>query len=130
MAAGALLSTGLLKREELVKRAHESLKNLNVTRIDTFCIHMPDKSVPINETLAGINELHQAGAFRRFGLSNYLAADVEVIYAHCLATAFEEEHRNLRKPMNLRAALEASSDIRRGGECESGWTPANFSDVE
>jgi aryl-alcohol dehydrogenase-like predicted oxidoreductase len=51
--------------------------------VDIFYIHQPDHSIPISETLAGINELHQAGHFKRFGLSNYLAADVQAVYDHC-----------------------------------------------
>lgn len=33
--------------------------------------------------MAGIQDLYREGVFRRLGLSNYLAADVEKIHAHC-----------------------------------------------
>lgn len=42
-----------------------------------FYIHVPDRRTPLEETLAGINELYKAGKFKRFGLSNYLANDIE-----------------------------------------------------
>jgi len=54
-----------------------------------------DPSVPISETLAGINDVYKLGFFKRFGLSNYTAEGVEEIYAHCkeqgyvLPTAFQ-----------------------------------------
>lgn len=37
----------------------------------------------MESTLAGINKLHQKGAFKRFGLSNYSPQDVEKVYEHC-----------------------------------------------
>ncbi len=37
--------------------------------------------MPLQETLGGINELYKQGAFRRFGLSNFLAHQVEEIVA-------------------------------------------------
>ncbi|RQM07799.1 hypothetical protein DH86_00000671, partial [Scytalidium sp. 3C] len=46
-------------------------------RVDVFYIHVPDRRTPLEETLAGINELYKAGKFKRFGLSNYLANDIE-----------------------------------------------------
>lgn len=33
--------------------------------------------------MAGINEVHKLGLFKRFGLSNYTAEGVEEVYAHC-----------------------------------------------
>ncbi|KAJ5060213.1 NADP-dependent oxidoreductase domain-containing protein [Bipolaris maydis] len=40
----------------------------------------PDDSVPIEQTLEGINEAYKKGAFRRFGLSNYTAKQVQEVY--------------------------------------------------
>ncbi len=42
-------------------------------------MHAPSRSVPIEETLAAINELYKQGRFRRFGLSNYLPSEVEEV---------------------------------------------------
>lgn len=55
----------------------------SLLQVDIFYIHAPDSSVPISETLAGINEVYKAGSFARFGLSNYQAKDVEAVYNHC-----------------------------------------------
>lgn len=40
-------------------------------------MHAPDRRTPVKETLSGLNELHKQGAFKRLGLSNYLAEEVE-----------------------------------------------------
>lgn len=42
-------------------------------------MHAPDHETPIKETLSGINELYKTGAFRRFGLSNFNAEEVEEV---------------------------------------------------
>jgi aflatoxin B1 aldehyde reductase len=53
-----------------------------------FYIHAPDSSTPISETLAAINSVYRAGYFSRFGLSNYLAQDVEIVYEHCRTNGY------------------------------------------
>jgi aflatoxin B1 aldehyde reductase len=40
---------------------------------------VPDTRLPLEETLEGIDELYRAGAFRRFGLSNFSIAMVEEV---------------------------------------------------
>ncbi len=44
---------------------------------------MPDHQTPLSETLAGVDEVYKLGLFRRFGLSNYQASDVQAVYDHC-----------------------------------------------
>ena len=44
-----------------------------------YYLHAPDRRVPWKETLSGLNELHQQGAFKRLGLSNFLASEVEEV---------------------------------------------------
>lgn len=56
---------------------------ISFCQVDIFYLHAPDASIPISETLAGINEAYKSGAFERFGLSNYKAEDVEKVYTHC-----------------------------------------------
>lgn len=56
--------------------------------VDLFYLHAPDHSVPIAETLAGVDAVHRAGRFRRFGLSNYAAWQVARIHAHCVANKY------------------------------------------
>lgn len=38
--------------------------------------------------LSAINELHKAGVFKRFGLSNFVASDVQTVYDHCEKNGF------------------------------------------
>lgn len=53
-----------------------SMKALGKTKIKTFYLHKPDRSVPIEDTLRVINELYNEGLFEEFGVSNYNAWEV------------------------------------------------------
>lgn len=73
---------GSFHTEQVVESTQESLRKLKVDQIDILYLHTPDPSIPIEQTLQGIQQLHTSGAFRRFGLSNYSAEDVRHIYEH------------------------------------------------
>ncbi|KAJ3017460.1 hypothetical protein HKX48_003529 [Thoreauomyces humboldtii] len=66
-------------REVVVKTGNESLKKLKTSQVDIYYIHSPDRRLEWKETLAGINDLHKQGAFKRFGISNFLPAEVEEV---------------------------------------------------
>lgn len=51
--------------------------------MDVYYIHAPDRRFPLEEFLAGVNALYQAGKFKRFGLSNYLATEVDEVVRVC-----------------------------------------------
>lgn len=59
----------------------DSLSQLSISQLDILYIHAPDTSIPFEETLSAIDALHKKGAFRRFGLSNFTAAQVEQIHS-------------------------------------------------
>lgn len=42
----------------------------------------------MDETLSAINDIYKSGFFKRFGLSNYLAEDVQKVYDHCKAKGY------------------------------------------
>lgn len=74
---------GAVTKDGVIKGAQDSLKRLNIDQIDILYIHAPDDSIPIEETLEGINEAYKQGAFRRFGLSNFSAEQVQKAYDIC-----------------------------------------------
>jgi len=71
---------GSLARESLLDGIDKSLEELGVKSVETYFLHSPDPSTPLDETLFTISEIHSAGKFKHFGLSNFLAADVQKIY--------------------------------------------------
>ncbi|KAF5575610.1 aldehyde reductase [Fusarium pseudocircinatum] len=75
-----IMDPGSYRRDEVVTRTQKSLERLRVDQVDILYLHSPDPSIPIEETLAGIQGLYLAGAFRRFGLSNYTTDEVRKIH--------------------------------------------------
>ncbi|KAK3814666.1 MAG: Aldo/keto reductase [Linnemannia elongata] len=74
---------GSFNRENLPKQFRESLKALNATKVDILYLHAPDYSVPFEETLKAIDDLHKEGLFERFGVSNYSAWNVALMHSIC-----------------------------------------------
>lgn len=71
-----------LKYDQVITACHRSLKNLNTDTIDLYQIHWPSgsfgtPSVPIEETMAAMNELQQQGKIRAIGVSNFSPAQLE-----------------------------------------------------
>ncbi|KAJ7200233.1 NADP-dependent oxidoreductase domain-containing protein [Mycena haematopus] len=63
--------------------AKESVERLGIKSVDVYYIHAPDPSVELEDQLKGINEAYTAGHFKRFGLSNFTAAEVQRVYDIC-----------------------------------------------
>ena len=79
---GGFGGKGYATKDKIIEEANNSKKMLG-SKVDIFYIHAPDGDTPIEQTLEGINEVHNTGFFKRFGLSNYKAEDVEKVYNHC-----------------------------------------------
>ena len=71
-----------LKHDQVIAACHRSLKNLKTDTIDLYQIHWPAGSfgtpdVPIEETMAAMNELQQQGKVRAIGVSNFSRSQLE-----------------------------------------------------
>lgn len=66
---------------DTLRDAKDSLARVGIKQFDILYLHAPDTNVPFAETLKGIADAHKAGIFRRFGLSNFTAAQVEEVHA-------------------------------------------------
>ena len=76
---------GMHKPEKLRQTFETSLKELGQKSVEIFYLHAPDRSVPFEETLKEVNQLHEEGKFKVFGLSNYAAWEVAQIAEICIA---------------------------------------------
>jgi diketogulonate reductase-like aldo/keto reductase len=70
------------RRADIIRAAEQSLKRLNTDYIDLYQLHWPNYSVPIGETMAGMEELVEAGKIRFIGLSNFSAREIEQAQRH------------------------------------------------
>jgi 1-deoxyxylulose-5-phosphate synthase len=65
-----------LSRGALLKAAEDSLRRLGTDYLDVYYLHWPDYSVPLEETLAAMDELVRAGKVRQPASSNYASWQV------------------------------------------------------
>jgi aflatoxin B1 aldehyde reductase len=74
---------GAVHKDDVIKDSQDSLERVKIDQFDILYIHAPDTSIPFEETLDGINEVYKKGIFRRFGLSNFSAEQVQQVYDIC-----------------------------------------------
>jgi len=60
-------------RKIMVRSLEASLRRLNTDYVDVFMPHFPDGSTPIEEILAGLDDLRRSGKILHGGLSNFPA---------------------------------------------------------
>jgi diketogulonate reductase-like aldo/keto reductase len=60
-----------LRRDQLLRAAEGSLRQLGVDRIDLYQLHWSDPNVPIKETMGAMESLVDRGAVRYIGVSNF-----------------------------------------------------------
>ncbi|MBZ5515875.1 MAG: aldo/keto reductase [Acidobacteriia bacterium] len=86
-----------LSRSAILRAINSSLRRLQTDYVDLYYLHMPDASVPIEETLAALDELVRAGKVRYPAVSNYAAWQVAEI--HCLAEKRGYKPPHVSQPM-------------------------------
>jgi len=65
------------RRADLLKAADESLRRLRTDFIDLYQLHSPNYTVPIEETMAAMEELVERGKVRFIGVSNFSLAQLK-----------------------------------------------------
>jgi len=77
------LKPGDHQEEKLKTTFKLSLTTLKTNSVQLFYLHAPDRATPFEETLKAVNDLHVAGHFKEFGLSNYRSWEVCHIWHIC-----------------------------------------------
>ncbi len=65
-----------LSARHLISACEGSLQRLNTEWIDLYYLHLPDRSVPLDETLRAMEDLVRSGKVRYIACSNYRAWEV------------------------------------------------------
>jgi aflatoxin B1 aldehyde reductase len=74
---------GVHKADRLKEHANISFTELGADCVDIFYLHAPDHSVPFEETLQAVNDMHKEGKFVQLGLSNFAAWEVAEVWNIC-----------------------------------------------
>jgi len=77
-----------LSRAAIFKALDASLKRLQTDYLDLYYLHQPDYDVPLEETLAAMDEAVRAGKVRYPAVSNYAAWQVCEIVWQCAKSGF------------------------------------------
>ncbi len=67
---------GNASRKGTVKACEQSLKRLKTERLDCYLLHWRE-SIPLADTIAGLEDLRKAGKVRAWGVSNFDADDLD-----------------------------------------------------
>jgi aryl-alcohol dehydrogenase-like predicted oxidoreductase len=65
-----------LSRQAILAAVENSLKRLRTDYLDIYYLHLPDRTVPIEESLEAMNQLVQQGKVRHVASSNYAGWEV------------------------------------------------------
>ena len=84
----------------------QSLDALKTSTVETMFLHVPDRQTPFEDTAKAMNDAFEQGKFKKFGLSNYSAAEVQKFIEIC-------EQNGYNKPSVYQGHYNA---IVRGGE--------------
>ncbi|MBL8087562.1 MAG: aldo/keto reductase [Chthonomonas sp.] len=87
-------------RRHVIQACEDSLKRLKTDWIDLYQIHRPQPSIPIDETLRGLEDLVRAGKIRYAGCSTFAAwqvTEAHYVARHLGLSGFVSE----QPPLNL-----------------------------
>lgn len=86
-----------LSRTAILKAIDQSLRRLETDYLDIYYLHQPDWGVPIDETLAAMDEVVRAGKVRYPATSNYASWQVAQMFAIAERQGYRPPH--ISQPM-------------------------------
>ncbi len=71
------VSASHITHNGVMDAADSSLQRLGIDTIDLYLVHWPSDMIPIEDTMAGMNELVDQGKVRRIGVSNFSVSQLQ-----------------------------------------------------
>jgi len=75
-------------KNSLLSGAAQSLKDLGVESVETYFLHFPSTTTPLEETLDAIQSLYKQGVFKKFGLSNFQPEQVQKVHDYASSKGY------------------------------------------
>ena len=100
-----------------IQQLEQSLRALQRDSVSIYYIHMPSTEIPLEDTLAEIDQCHTAGQFEEFGLSNFPAWQVVEIAQYCQAQGYvlPSVYQGVYNALNRTAEYEPVPVLRNYG---------------
>ena len=100
-----------------VDQMEQTLMALGRESVSIYYLHMPSTEVPLEDTLAEVNQCHAAGQFEEFGLSNFPAWQVVEIAQYCQRMGFVKPtvYQGVYNALNRTAEYELVPVLRNYG---------------
>lgn len=87
-----------LRHDDVLEACGGSLERLGLDALDLYLIHWPNASVPLEETVAAMEELREKGTIRAWGVSNFTVAHLRETLEHGAPSVNQVElHPRLRQ---------------------------------
>jgi diketogulonate reductase-like aldo/keto reductase len=106
---------------DLLDSSRESLRKLQTDHVDLLLLHWPNPNIPLEDTLAALQQLQDEGATRHIGISNFpplqaaqAAAQVKIFCNQVEYHPFLAQSKLLAQAAELDYMLTAYSPIARG----------------
>ena len=109
--------TGRLDGEAAYAQLKESLRRLQLERVDTVYLHFPDPATPVRSVLAAMADLHAQGKFTELGLSNFPAWMVADVWHICDREGWVKPtvYEGIYNPLTRHAEEELRACLRQFG---------------
>ncbi|PTU21254.1 hypothetical protein P175DRAFT_0253059 [Aspergillus ochraceoroseus IBT 24754] len=112
-------------KESIIATANESLAKLQTDQVDVYYLHCPPREAALENVLDGINTLYKDGKIKRFGLSNFLAEEVDEVVRvareknYILPTVYQGNYSAIAR----RQEVEILPTLRRHGIIFYAYSP-------
>lgn len=116
---------GSTTKDAVIRDSQDSLDKVKIKQFDILYLHAPDTKVPFEETLEGINEVYKKGIFKRFGLSNFSAEQVQQVYDIAKAKGYPlpQVYQGNYNPIARHAETQIFPTLRKLGIAFYAYSP-------
>lgn len=121
-----LSNPGEHRSSKILASISKSLSALQVPKVNILYLHWPDRTVPLEEPLKGMDEAYRAGLFEHFGISNYAASEIEEMMAICERHGWVKPsvYQGQYNPLCRRGEQQLFPTLRKYGISFYAWSPA------
>ncbi|KAF4337406.1 Aflatoxin B1 aldehyde reductase member 3 [Fusarium beomiforme] len=117
---------GAHSKQNILKDINDSLSALKIKQINIEYLHQPDRTTDFKEACEAMNQAHQEGKIKYWGISKHTAAEVEAIIKICEENDFVKPsvYQGEYNPIVRGAEKELFPILRRYGLAFYAFSPA------